>query len=344
MDQVKSVSRATIRDVSRMAGVSIKTVSRVINHEKYVTAETRTRVEQAMAQLSFQPSFAARALKGHRSHQIAVICDNPSPWYVYEVQSGVRARCQLNRVRMIAQPYDRASPTLFEDVMSLMDQVHPDGLILTPPACDDLRVLEELLRRRVPFVRLQPGIRPEMSSSTFINNETAAFQMTSHLLALGHRRVGFIVGDLAYAASEQRLAGYKRALSEMGLVFDTGLIQPGKFDFPSGKAAARILLTLPDRPTAIFASNDDMAAGTLTTAHEMKIAVPENLSVVGFDDTAVASIVWPTLTTVRQPVRALAEAAAELLLESTGGIVRREIEYELILRDSAGAKKTVDKY
>ena len=336
MENIRSSNRATIRDVSRLAEVSIKTVSRVINNERYVTAETRARVELVMAQLSFQPSFAARALKGHRSHQIAVICDNPSPWYVYEVQYGVRARCQQDQVRMIAQPYDRASPTLVEDILSLVDQVHPDGLVLTPPVCDDVRVLKELSRRNVPFVRVQPGIEVEMTSSVFIDNETAAFEMTSYLIHLGHKRIGFIVGDRNYAASEHRLTGYLRAITEAGLHPDAELVQNGSFDFASGATAAQMLLALKDRPSAIFASSDDMAAGTLATAHRRKLSVPGSLSVAGFDDTAFASIVWPALTTIRQPVRALAEAAADLLLASRGGGERRQIPYELIVRDSTG--------
>ncbi|MGJ3627631.1 LacI family DNA-binding transcriptional regulator [Sphingomonas sp. MMS24-JH45] len=126
--------RPTIRDVSRIAGVSFKTVSRVINDQQYVSEETRARVKAVMAELGFQPSQAARALAGHRSHQIALICDNPNPWFVYEVQFGVRSRCRTSGVRMIAQPYDRTSPTLLEEVVSLVDQAHPDGLVLTQRA------------------------------------------------------------------------------------------------------------------------------------------------------------------------------------------------------------------
>jgi LacI family transcriptional regulator len=330
------LSRATIRDVSRVAEVSIKTVSRVLNNEKYVSPETRARVEQVMAELSFQPSSAARALAGHRSHQIALICDNPSPWYVYQVQYGTRVRCQRDRVRMIAQPYDRGSPRLLEDIVNLVDQTHPDGLVLTPPACDDLRVLEELLRRRVAVVRIQPGLRVEMTSAVSIDNQRAAYEMTCHLLGLGHRRIGFIVGDRDYAVSEQRLSGYELALAEAGVPLDAGLIHPGYFDFASGVAAAELLLALTHPPTAIFASNDDMAAGVLATAHHRGVTVPRALSVAGFDDTGFASIVWPALTTIRQPLRALAEAAVDLLLTPGPESERRQIPYELIVRGSTG--------
>ncbi len=329
-------SRATIRDVSRVAEVSIKTVSRVINNEDYVSAETRERVERAMAELSFQPSSAARALAGRRSHQIALICDNPSPWYVYEVQYGTRLRCQENRVRMIAQPYDRGSPTLVEDIVSLIDQVHPDGLILTPPACDHGRLLEELLRRGISFVRIQPGTHIKGRSSAFIDNERAAFEMTQYLVGLGHKRIGFIMGDRGYMSSGQRLNGYLRALEEARLRVNKRYIRDGLFDFASGMVEAEHLLRMATPPTAIFASNDEMAAGVLATAHRFDVAVPGTLSVAGFDDGSLASAVWPALTTIRQPVRALAQAAADLLLNPPESCEDKLIAYELVIRDSTG--------
>ncbi|HEY4358595.1 MAG TPA: LacI family DNA-binding transcriptional regulator [Acidobacteriaceae bacterium] len=330
----RAVARSTIRDVSRLAEVSIKTVSRVINNEKYVTQETRARVEAAMSRLGFQPSFAARALAGHRSHQIAVICDNPNPWYVYEVLYGTRSRCQRDGIRVIAQPYDRASPALLDDVTSLVDQVHPDGLVLTPPGCDDIRVLNELARRKVPMVRIQPGIFPEMTASVQIDNVQAAYDMTRHLLDLGHRRIGFIVGDRAYAVSEQRLNGYMRALGDAGQRVEMELIQQGTYEFGSGAKAAEQLLKSGEPPTAIFASNDEMAAGVLSTAHRLNISVPKQLSVAGFDDAAFAQLVWPPLTSVRQPVRLLAEEAAGLLLTKPGVNQSIKIAYELVTRES----------
>ncbi|MCL2659134.1 MAG: LacI family transcriptional regulator, partial [Acidobacteriaceae bacterium] len=235
-----SSARATIRDVSRLAGVSIKTVSRVINKERYVNQETRSRVVRVMAELGFQPSSAARALAGNRSHQIAVICDNPNAWYVYEVLNGSRSRCKEDGVRAIVQPYDHGSPTLMGEIMSLVDQVHPDGIVLTQPVCDDLRILNELARRRVPVARIQPGIFPEMTASVQIDNTKAAYEMTRYLLGLGHVRIGFVVGDRAFAVSEQRLNGYVKALLEAGINMDVELIQQGTFQFESGAAAAEL--------------------------------------------------------------------------------------------------------
>lgn len=332
-------NRPTIRDVSKLAGVSFKTVSRVINNQQYVSAEKRERVMAVMAEIGFQPSQAARALAGHRSHQIALICDNPNPWYVYEVQAGVRERCERDNVRMIAQPYDRASPSLLDDIVALIDQAHPDGLVLTPPACDDRRVTEELERRRIPFVRLQPGPRIDGVPATSIDNEQAAFDMTAHLTSLGHRRIGFVVGERSYATSGQRLSGYLRGLADAGIAVDLDYIRQGEFDFASGKAAADALLDLPVPPTAIFAASDDMAAGVLVAAHRRGIGVPAMLSVAGFDDAPLAQIVWPPLTTIRQPVRRLAHEAADLLLMSVEAVERR-LDHALIVRESTGLLPT----
>ncbi|WP_034160109.1 LacI family DNA-binding transcriptional regulator [Sphingomonas sp. ERG5] len=329
--------RATIKDVSREAGVSIKTVSRVLNNERYVGQETRARVQAAVALLNFRPSTAARSLAGRRSFQIALICDNPSPYYVYEMQSGIRDRCEADGVRMIAQPYDRDSTTLLDDVESLVDATNVDGLILTPPVTDYPAVLDLLARRGVRFVRVSPGGDVDLTSSTFIDNEQAAQMMTEHLIGLGHRRIGFIAGHPSYATSGQRRNGYLKAMQATGIAPDPALMAEGSYDFASGAAAAEILLSLDVPPSAIFASSDDMAAGALTVAHRRGISVPGQLSVAGFDDTALAGFVWPPLTTIRQPTRQMAFQAADLLLAGEDAPVeRREIGFELVVRDSTG--------
>jgi LacI family transcriptional regulator len=330
--------RVTIKDVSRVSGVSIKTVSRVLNKERYVGEETRAKVEAAVAELNFRPNAAARSLAGKRSFQIALICDNPSPYYVYEMQSGIRDRCVADGVRMIAQPYDRNSTTLLDDIENLVDATHVDGLILTPPVSDYPQVLDLLQRRGVRFVRVSPGSALELAPSTFIDNAAAAATMTAHLLSLGHRRIGFIAGHPSYATSGQRLQGYTTALGQQGIAFDPALVREGSYDFASGAAAAEALLALPQPPTAVFASSDDMAAGALTAAHRRGLSVPGQLSVAGFDDTALAGFVWPPLTTIRQPTRKMAYQAADLLLAPAhAAIERREVAYELIVRESTGS-------
>lgn len=231
--------RPTIHDVSRLAGVSIKTVSRVLNNEPRVSEATRARVTAAFATLKYRPNMAARTLAGHRSFQIALACDNPSPYYVYEMQSGIRDRCLLDGVRMIAQPYDHDSDRLIDDIESLIDGSSVDGLILTPPATDYPEVLALMARRKMRFVRVSPGTDLDLTASVFIDNVGAATVMTRHLLALGHRRIGFIAGHADYATSAQRLAGYRAALDEADVAFDPVLVRPGDYDFASGRERPR---------------------------------------------------------------------------------------------------------
>ncbi len=328
--------RVTIKDVSRVAGVSIKTVSRVLNKERYVRADTRERVEAAVKTLKFSPSLAARALAGRRSFQIALIYDNHSPFYIHQIQEGVWAQCKEQGVRMLAQPADVASPTLAAEIGGLIDETHVDGVILSSPVTDAPAVLVELERRGIPFVRISPGTNHALTSSVFMDDVQAADDMTTHLVNEGHKRIGFIVGHPNHMASDQRLFGYRRALDRAGVSFEPSLVQPGLFDFASGAAAAEALLSLSEPPSAIFASNDDMAAGVLAVAHRRDIAVPEALSVAGFDDTELASAVWPPLTTIRQPTRDLAYAAAELLFSKEGGVIHRRLQHELIVRGSTG--------
>lgn len=329
--------RVTIKDVSQAAGVSIKTVSRVLNNERYVGADTRERVQQAVAALNFRPSAAARTLAGRRSWQIALICDNPNPYYVYEMQSGIRDRCEVDGVRMIAQPYDRESPRLLEDIEALVDGSGVDGLILTPPVTDHPLVLELLAKLGVRFVRVSPGTRAGLVSSTFIDNAAAAAAMTRHLFEFGHRRIAFVAGHRSYATSGQRMTGYLRALQEAGIAIDLALVRQGDFDFESGAQACESLLAVDDPPTAIFASSDTMAAGAVQAAHRLGVAVPGRLSIAGFDDTALAGFTWPPLTTIRQPIRDLAYQAADLLLAGEPDAVEaRELPFKLIVRQSTG--------
>ena len=325
---------ANIRDVSEAAGVSIKTVSRVLNNERYVRAATRARVEQAMSALGFRPSAAARALAGGRSFQIALMCSNPGPYFLHGLMEGLRGPCARRGVRLIVHAYERDAPELGADVRTLIRQMSPDGVILTPPIADHEPVLEALERAGTPYVRISPGVQPGRSAAVSIDNEAAAREMTRMLIGLGHRRIGFIVGHRAYAVSNQRLAGYLDALREAGIGLDLELVQQGWFDFASGEAAAARLLRLAERPTAIFASSDDMAAGVLATAHAQGLRVPADLSIAGFDDTDLARLLWPPLTTMRQPIVAMAERAAALLFDKSGEQV--VLPSELVARASTG--------
>jgi LacI family transcriptional regulator len=331
--------KTTISDVARAADVSVKTVSRVLNDEKYVTARLRARVEEAITRLDYRPSSVARALRSQRSFQIALIYDNPNPYYVHSVQEGVRARCNVEGFRMLAQPCDVHAPTLVDDLGSLIDQTQLDGVILAPPVADCVPALEELRRRRVRHVRISPGIDVNVTASVFIDHVVASTELTDYLIGLGHRRIGFIQGHPHYIVSNQRLQGYRAALQQAGIAFDPALVRPGEFTVRSGQEAGEALLSIDNPPTAIFASNDEMAAGVLAAAYRRGVSVPSELSIVGFDDTELSRSVWPPLTTIRQPMFDLGYAAADLLFTADDRPERRQLEHHLMIRESTAAPK-----
>lgn len=328
--------RPTIKEVSKIAGVSFKTVSRVLNNEKHVSEETRRRVEEVVARLNFRPSHAARTLAGRRSFQVALLYDNPSPYYVYHVQAGAQQRCTELGYRLLLQPIDSQSPDLIANVMALIDEAHLDGLILSPPVTEAAALLEALDRRGLPYVRIAPGVQKGAGMSASMDDVAAARELTRHLIDLGHRSIAFISGPESHVSSSDRLAGYRLELEAHGIAFDPALVVAGDYSFQSGREAAATLLAREPRPTAIFAGNDDMAAGALATAHERDIAVPEALSIAGFDDSDLAKAVWPPLTTIRQPVRELAYAAADLMLSGNAPQPRVTLEHKLMVRATTG--------
>lgn len=325
--------RANIRDVAARAGVAIKTVSRVLNGHPYVSEVTRTRVEAAMAELDFRPSVAARILSGAKSNQVALIYDNHSPYYTFQIQKGCWDSCRARGVRLIAQPVDVDDPAVGAAVRGLISETHVDGIILSSPVTDCAPVLAVLDTLDIPFVRISPGTNHALTSSVFMDDVQAGDDMTTHLVNHGHRRIGFIKGHPSHMASEERLFGYRKALDRAGIAFEPALVIEGEFDFDSGVRAARLLLDLPGPPTAIFASNDDMAAGVLAEAHSRAIEVPTALSVAGFDDTTLARTVWPPLTTIHQPMAELAHTAAEILIAG-GETIHRRLPHQLVERSS----------
>jgi LacI family transcriptional regulator len=333
--------RSNIRDVAALAGVAVKTVSRVLNGHPYVSVDTKARVEEAMRELDFRPSIAARILSGAKSNQVALIYDNHSPYYMFQIQTGCWETCKAQGIRLLAQPVDVADPAVGEQVRGLVTETHVDGIILSSPVTDCEPVLKALDALDIPFVRISPGTNHALTSSVFMDDAQAGDDMTTHLINMGHRRIGFVKGHPNHAASDDRLFGYRRALDRAGIPFEPQLVCEGEFDFESGVRAGTQLLGMADRPTAIFASNDDMAAGVLAVAHDKGIELPAELSVAGFDDTTLARTVWPPLTTIHQPMAELARCATEILIAG-GDITHRRLPHTLVERASVAppARKT----
>jgi len=328
--------RATIDDVARAAKTSTKTVSRVLNNEPYVRVSVRERVLAAMAALKYRPLASARSLATQRSFLIGLLYDNLSPSYIMEVQAGVLEACEAQHYSMMVQPLVSSAADFVERVEDILSRHRPDGLILTPPITDHLPLLDSLRRHAIPFASIAPR-NPEGCSGVMLNEREAASTMVQHLVTLGHRRIAHILGDPKHGAGVWRLAGYRDGLLHAGIEETSEYMVQGRFSFESGVAAARQLLALRQRPTAIFAADDDMAVGTIWAASEAGVSIPGELSVCGFDDTLIAVQVWPPLTTVRQPLREMGRRATEELLWSVSGkgnAAMVEVQYEMRIRAS----------
>jgi LacI family transcriptional regulator len=331
--------RPTIREVADLAGVSIKTVSRVFNQAPHVQPGTRDRVMAAAEKLSYRPNLSARQLASRRTFLIGMLYDAPNPEnendYVTVLQAGALEACRDFGYHLLIMPCRADSPDLASEVLGLSRQV--DGFIVLQPLSDLDSLIELLLENGCPCVRVSQ--RPlDGFPWVSVADENAADEMTEHLLQLGHRRIGFIMGHPEHGQSHDRLAGYRRALQRYAIDIDGDLVQQGRFDFESGYACTKRLLSLPSPPTAVFASNDPMAMGVLSAAHEMGFDVPGELSVAGFDDSPMARHAWPTLTTVRQPIAEVARLATEELTKRLQGgsesLVHHCLKAELVRRAS----------
>ncbi len=336
------LSRARIHEVAKAAGVSQKTVSRVLNNEPNVRDETRERVMKVAREMNYRPHPSARSLAGHRSYVIALLYDNPSNNYVMEIISGVLDACNEAGYHLVLAPISYTLENFEPAISQLISHSRPDGLILTPPLTDVVAVTELLKLENLPYSSVSPK-DIDVGVGVTLDERHAAIDITTHLIELGHRRIGLIKGHPAHGASAWRLAGYKQALVMHGIDYDPQLVVDGEFSFDSGMRAARQLLALPQRPTAVFASNDDMAAGVIRVAAEMGLRVPAELSVCGFDDTPMSRQIVPALTTVRQPSRRMGQIAATQLLakvlhKGVGTMIN--VPYEILLRDSTSRSPT----
>jgi LacI family transcriptional regulator len=335
----------TILDVAKKAGVAFKTVSRVLNNEANVTPETQEKVQRAIRALNYSPSLAARVLAGSRSFLIGLLYDTPSSYYIHAVQIGALERCRKEGFHVILERCNSDARDAASAILATIKNTRMDGVILTPPVSDTQAVLDVLVEENIPHVLISPPELQHDVSCVHLDNRRAAFDMTTYLMSLGHRRIAFIKGHPRHGAARLRLQGYKDALEAGGLQPSAALIKEGNFRFQAGVDAAEQLLRQKVPPTAIFAANDEMAAGVLTAAHRMGVAIPDALSVAGFDDVFYASVTWPGLTTIRQPIAEMGDGAADLLLAQlrkskvvgTGASSLLTFKHELKIRGSTGS-------
>ena len=317
----------TIKHVAADAGVSLQTVSRVINKEPYVRPEMTQRVQDAIDRLGYVPSIAAQRLGGSRSRLILALNDRDrtvEDWrrregsnWVDQMLLGGMLTCARHGYRMIVELIDTHSDHIEGELLAAVAALQPDGVVLTPPHSQNMAIVDLLVERQIAFARIG-SLAPGPGIKLTMDDEHAARLATEHLVALGHRRIGFIAGPDDYELSGWRVDGWRAAMAAAGL--DTrDLLRRGDFSRASGRACALELLQGERSPTAIIASNDHMAMATLDLARGRGMAVPGDLSIVSFDDTPITRFVQPPLTAVVQPVAQVVEQAVELIIASAGG-------------------------
>ncbi len=334
--------RATINDIARLAQVSKKTVSRVLNESPFVKEETRTRVSAIMSELGYVPDPQARGLAFRRSFLVGMIYDQPNPQYVVDMQQGVLEALRGSGFELVVHPCNRANPALLSDIRTFVERQKLYGVVMPPSVSEDERVAKLLDELGCAYVRIASVSLDEADKMLVTHDHVGAAEAARHLAELGHRRIAHISGPASFRSSHVRRAGFEEGLKEFGLKLEPGYSVEAGYTFESGAHAAAELLKLNPRPTAIFTGNDEMALGVYKAAREAGLQVPGDLSVVGYDDSPMASRVFPNLTTVRLPIRDMGRMAAEKLLRQDDETPSREpppVRPALIVRESAAAPK-----
>ncbi|GGY48765.1 LacI family DNA-binding transcriptional regulator [Parvularcula lutaonensis] len=336
-------------DVAKQAGVSVKTVSRVLNNEPHVQEAMREKVRAAMDQLGYVPSASARSLRSHRSYTIMLLIHDIRSPFTNTVQFGALQACQELgyhlQLAMVGSETLEDRSKLERYFEKTLRAGKPDGLVLVPPMANHPVVADVMPSLGIATIRIGPNDVPDTdeTATVTIDDTLASREMTKHLLSLGHRRIAFLRGKEDQDATQRRFEGYAQALSDAGVARDPSIILPGTFNFESGLASGEKLLAMKEPPTAVFAANDDMAAGVIMAAHRLGVDVPSQLSVAGFDDSEIAERTWPTITTIRQPLEEIGMAAIESLVAAAGGSAQplrsKTLPFELLIRNSTAPVK-----
>jgi LacI family transcriptional regulator len=319
-----------------MAGVSKKTVSRVINDSPLVRGETREAVKAIIRETGFAPDPQARGLAFRRAFLVGLIYDNPNPQHTVSHQQGLLDALQGSGFELVVRPVDRTSPHRLEEIRSFIERQKPYGVVLPSPMSEDEDLVALLKDLDCRYVRIASVPMDEPDRMVVSHDADGAAEAARHLADLGHRRIALISGPPSFRSSNERRKGFERGLAERGLRLAKELTIQGGYTYDTGVAAIRQLLALKARPTAVFALNDEMAAGVYTGAHEAGLTIPQDLAVVGFDDAPIAARLWPPLTSVRLPLRDMGRLAGEILVPD--GQRRKapahDVRPELIVRAS----------
>ncbi len=337
---LSSKKKVTINDVADVADVSKKTVSRIINDSQNVKDETRKLVKEVIRLLHYTPDPQARALASRKSFLVGLIYDNPNAQYVVNMQMGILDYLRSNGRELVVHPCDRNNENLVDEIRDFVERQKLSGVILLPPLAEDKRLINLMIELDVPYVRITarrgnltepPLIGAQVISIDRVGCEAAG----NHLARAGHKNIGYIGGNLLYPSAHERRAGFEAGLLSEGVKINPQFDEPGDYSFETGYLAALKILKQHNRPTAIIACNDEMAAGVYKAAYELNIAIPNELSVVGFDDAPLSARLTPPLTTVRLPTRDMGRNAAQMLVEiDNKGLVEMVFPSDLIVRGS----------
>jgi LacI family transcriptional regulator len=306
-------SQVTIYDVAKHAGVSPMTVSRVVNENAYVRSSTKEKVMSSIKALGYSVNFAAQSTRAG-TVRLGILYSNPSAHYLNEILVGCLEQTSKIGCQLILERCDGLQSQ--KQAINRLIEQGVDGVIVPPPLCDSEPTVYQLQKSGIHVLALASATPLNEVSAVRIDDFDAAMTMTKYLIRLGHTRIAFIKGDPQHTPTVVRYFGYCAALKTAGLDVDESLVVEGNFTYQSGVEAAHTLLRRDNRPTAIFASNDDMASAVLGVAHGMQIEIPRDLSVCGFDDTLVATTTWPTITTIHQPINAMGRTAVSTLVEN----------------------------
>lgn len=331
---------ATINEVAELAKVSVKTVSRVLNNYEHISDKTRKKVEKAMEALNYAPSSIARQMRTGDSLSIGMLYGDPSSGYQARLNHAVLKACSDARRYLAVEYFDESNPKWRQQVEAFLDRTQVRNMILVPPMCDASDLHQLLKERDIRFVLISPSSPLSGASSIYIDERAAAMELTKHLLDLGHRRIGHITGDEGHVATLLRRQGYQAAMERYtDAEIDESLIISGRFKFKDALECARRLLEREDRPTAIFAANDEMAAAVIMVANRLGLDVPGDLSVAGFDNTHISEIMWPALTTIAQPFEQIGTEAVRLVSGAeadSNESITKVLPHKLLVRASTG--------
>ena len=306
---------STIHDVAEKAGVSVKTVSRVLNDYSHVSKKTRDKVQKAMDELDYSPSSIARQMRLGDTLSVGLMYGDPTSGYQSGLNQAFLEACFNAGRYLVAELLDESDRDWLSQVGRFLDKTKIKNVVLVPPLCDSEEVHELLRQRGVNFVLISPSQTFPSCVSIVIDEQKAAIQITKHLINQGHTRIAHLTGDVMHVASLLRQRGYEKALKDAGLPIRSNFIKEGGFDYKKALSCTQELLSLPEntRPTAIFCSNDEMAAAAMMVASKMGLSVPEQVAIAGFDDSFISKVLWPQLTSVAQPFSKMAAEAMQQL-------------------------------